>query len=392
MSAKTTPRRKIMTVFGTRPEAIKMAPVVQELERHSNAFDVVVALTGQHREMLTQVLEIFGIEGHYNLEVMTEGQDLYQVTARVLEGMKDVLVKEAPDMVLVHGDTTTSTATALAAFYQQIPVGHVEAGLRSFQRYSPFPEEMNRVLTSQLASLHFAPTSASKQNLLRQGIAEEAVVTTGNTVIDAIIGIAGKEKSSSGISFDPGRRGILLTMHRRENFGQGMEEVCHALLDILAAVPDVEIIYPVHPNPNVRAVVNKLLSGVERMRLIDPVDYVDFAQLMSQAYMIVTDSGGVQEEAPSLGKPVLVLRECTERPEAVTAGTARLTGTNRQVIVENVLQLLNEPEQYRRMAQAVNPYGDGFAARRIAARIALEFGLDLGDSYVGMDEFWPKSS
>ncbi len=342
--------------------------------------------------MLTQVLEIFGIEGDYNLEVMTEGQDLYQVTARVLEGMKDVLVREAPDMVLVHGDTTTSTATALAAFYQQIPVGHVEAGLRSFQRYSPFPEEMNRVLTSQLASLHFSPTAASKQNLLRQGIAEEAVFTTGNTVIDAIVGIAGKGKSASGISFDTGRRGILLTMHRRENFGRGMEEVCHALLDILDAAPDVEIIYPVHPNPNVRAVVNKILADVDRMRLIDPVDYVDFAHLMSQAHLIVTDSGGVQEEAPSLGKPVLVLRECTERPEAVTAGTARLTGTNRQVIVQNVLQLLNEPEQYDRMAQAVNPYGDGFAARRIAARIAQEFGLDLGGAYADIDEFYHESS
>ncbi len=391
MPTTTLPKRKILLVFGTRPEAIKMAPVILELQKHPNIFEVVVALTGQHQELLHQVLEIFSLKAEYNLEVMTQGQDLYQVTTRVLEGMKEILEKESPDLVLVHGDTTTSTAAALASFYQQIPVGHVEAGLRSFQRYSPFPEEMNRMLTSQLATLHFAPTLASKQNLLRHGISDEAIAITGNTVIDAIVSIAGRKTSSSEVSFDKQHRGILVTMHRRENFGDGVEEVCLALREILEKFPEAEIIYPVHPNPNIRAKVNSFLDGVEGLRLIDPVDYVNFVNLMSQAELIITDSGGVQEEAPSLGKPVLVLRECTERPEAVSAGTARLTGTNRQAIVENVTLLLGDPKEYSRMAKAVNPYGDGLAAKRIAARIAREFKVEMGGTNGKLEEFNPEN-
>jgi len=381
-----------MIVFGTRPEAIKMAPVVQEFMACPDSFDVVVALTGQHRELLDQVMNLFAIKSDYDLDVMTDGQDLFEVTARVLIGMRDILDAERPDMVLVHGDTATSTAAALAAFYRQIPVGHVEAGLRSFQRYSPFPEEMNRVLTSQLTSLHFSPTQASKQNLLKQGIGDEAVNITGNTVIDAILGVAGRdEHQASWAAFNEGRRGILLTMHRRENFGQGIVEVCRALREVLKEFPDVEIIYPVHPNPNVRGVVQEHLANVERMRLIDPVDYLEFVQLMNQAYLVVTDSGGIQEEAPSLGKPVLVLRNCTERPEAVTAGTADLIGTDQQTIVEKISLLLNDGAAYDRMAKAVNPYGDGLAARRIVARVAREFSLDLGENYSTVQEFDPGS-
>ncbi|MCP4571089.1 MAG: UDP-N-acetylglucosamine 2-epimerase (non-hydrolyzing) [bacterium] len=360
-----------MVVFGTRPEAIKMAPVVRALQARAERFDAVTCVTAQHRDMLDQVLALLEVEADHDLDIMTHGQDLYDVTARVIVGMRDVLRREKPDAVLVHGDTTTSTIAGLAAFYEQIPVGHVEAGLRSHLRYSPFPEELNRRLTAQLATWHYAPTAKSRANLLAEGIEEADVVETGNTAIDALFWM--KENlgdADVGGAFAPPRRGILVTAHRRENFGAGIENICLAIADLVAAHDDVEVVYPVHPNPNIKEPVHRLLGDVPRVRLIEPVDYREIVLLMSRAHLILTDSGGIQEEAPSLGKPVLVLRECTERPEAVDAGTVALVGTEREVIVETADRLLSDPAAWSAMARAVNPYGDGYAAPRIADHLA----------------------
>jgi UDP-N-acetylglucosamine 2-epimerase (non-hydrolysing) len=370
-------KRKIMVIFGTRPEAIKMAPVVRALAARREHFDVVTCVTAQHREMLDQVLEIFAIGADHDLDIMTRGQDLFDVTSRVLVGMRDILARERPDAVLVHGDTTTSTSAALAAFYQQIPVGHVEAGLRSNRRYSPFPEEMNRRLTGQLATWHYAPTATSRDNLLAEGVAPENIFLTGNTAIDALLWMHETLRAETWPrQFDPARRGILVTAHRRENFGAGIEGICLALRDLVARFPDTEVIYPVHPNPNIQEPVTRLLGSVDRIRLVAPVDYREFVLLMSEAHLILSDSGGVQEEAPSLGKPVLVLRDCTERPEAVMAGTVKLVGTDRDCIVSTAAALLADEAAYEAMSQAVNPYGDGLAAGRIGDHLRREFSPD----------------
>ncbi len=356
-----------MVVFGTRPEAIKMAPVVRALLERNDELDVVTCVTAQHREMLDQVLALFDVRADHDLDIMTHGQDLYDVTARVVVGMRDVIRSEGPDAVLVHGDTTTSTMAALAAFYEQVPVGHVEAGLRSRLRYSPFPEEMNRRLTAQLATWHYSPTPQSRANLLAEGVEDGQVFLTGNTAIDALLWMnANLSETEADTVFTPGTRGILVTAHRRENFGAGIENICRAILDLVAAHPDTEVIYPVHPNPNIKTPVHAILGPEPRVRLIEPVDYREFVLLMSRAHLILTDSGGVQEEAPSLGKPVLVLRECTERPEAVDAGTVELVGTDRAVIARTASRLLGDRSAWDAMAHAVNPYGDGLAAGRMA--------------------------
>lgn len=362
---------KVMVVFGTRPEAIKMAPVVQALRDRPDRFVVVTCLTAQHREMLDQVMDLFGLAADHDLDIMTRGQDLYEVTARVLMGMRGVLRDERPDVVLVHGDTTTSAAAALAAFYEQIPVGHVEAGLRSGHRYSPFPEEMNRVLTGRIASLHFCPTRTSLANLRAEGLGDGRAFVTGNTAIDALLRtVADPALGRLEPTFTPGRRGILVTAHRRENFGQGIHDICGALLDIVDGHADTEVVYPVHRNPNILGPVTELLGSHPRVRLLEPVDYHRFVRMMNDAYLILTDSGGVQEEAPSLGKPVLVMRETTERPEGVVAGTARLVGTDADRIVAEAERLLDDPTEYEAMARAHNPFGDGRAAERIVELLA----------------------
>ena len=362
--------KKVLVVFGTRPEAIKMAPVVSALQMNSDRFSVRVCLTGQHREMLDQVMGLFQIESHYDLKVMTPGQNLYSVTSKVLLGLKDVLEKEAPDVVLVHGDTTTSTVAALAAFYNRIAVGHVEAGLRSNYRYSPFPEEMNRRLTACLSNLHFAPTSSCRNNLLLEGIPESRIFVTGNTAIDALLwGAKNFVHQEDDPAFSPNKRGILVTAHRRENFGKGIENICLAIKELVSVFSDIEVIYPVHRNPNILEPVNRILSSVPNVRLIDPLDYRQFSRLMSEAYLILTDSGGVQEEAPSLGKPVLVLRDCTERPEAVTAGTVKLVGADLNGILSEVKKILDSKSQYDAMAKSINPYGDGKASGRIVGNL-----------------------
>ena len=360
---------KIMTIFGTRPEAIKMAPVVLELFKHSDKITPVVAVTAQHREMLDQVLNLFAIKPDYDLNIMSEGQTLFDITSRVLDGLKKVLEDAQPDMVLVHGDTTTTFAGALAAYYKQISVGHVEAGLRTQNKFSPYPEEMNRKLTAALTDLHFAPTVVARGNLLHEGIEPEKVFVTGNTVIDAL-----QETVKSTFKFsDPllenidyrNKRIILVTTHRRENLGEPLRQVYKALKKLLADFPDVEIIFPVHKNPKVREIVNEELGGLQQVHLTDPLDYEPFANLMNRATLILTDSGGVQEEAPSLGKPVLVLRDTTERPEAVAAGTVKLVGTKMDDVYRESRLLLTNKHEYARMAEACNPYGDGFASKRI---------------------------
>lgn len=368
---------KILTVFGTRPEAIKMAPVVKELEKHPNVFRTHVCVTAQHRQMLDQVLSLFSITPNYDLDIMKPGQDLFDVTCGVLQGMKRVLEQDKPDIVLVHGDTTTTMAATLAAFYCRTRVGHVEAGLRTHNKYAPFPEEINRKVTGGIADLHFAPTEASRNNLLREGVAPESIHVTGNTVVDALLAVAGKVEADRSLregfeadfSFlDPQKRLILVTGHRRENFGEGFENICQALAEIASSRPDAEILYPVHLNPNVQEPVRRILGAgrIGNIHLIEPVDYLPFVYLMNRSTLIITDSGGVQEEAPSLGKPVLVMRETTERPEAVAAGTVRLVGTDRPKIVAEAARLLDDTEAYRLMSLAHNPYGDGRAAERIA--------------------------
>lgn len=375
--------KKILLVFGTRPEAIKMAPLVKKLQEKPEDFQTVVCVTGQHREMLDQVLRLFEITPDYDLNIMKPNQDLYDITSRILLGMRDVLREVQPDIVLVHGDTTTSTAAALAAFYQQIPVGHVEAGLRTGNIYSPWPEEMNRLITGRITTHHFSPTPLAEQNLLKEGVKPEQIVVTGNTVIDALQMVVGKLREDTMLAtevanrvrqmgydtsrLDGAKRMVLITGHRRENFGEGFLNICHAIKNLAAKYKDVDFVYPMHLNPNVRKPVLEILGeGAENVYLIEPLDYLPFVYMMQQSTLILTDSGGVQEEAPGLGKPVLVMRDTTERPEAVEAGTVLLVGTNREKIEQGVSQLLDDAEMYRRMSEAVNPYGDGEACARIA--------------------------
>lgn len=380
---------KIMLVFGTRPEAIKMAPLVKEFQKHSETFQTIVCVTGQHREMLDQVLHLFDIKPDYDLNIMKQGQDLYDVTSRVLLGMRDVLKEANPDIVLVHGDTTTSTASALAAFYQQIPVGHVEAGLRTHDIYSPWPEEMNRLITGRIATYHFSPTVLSKQNLLDEGINEESITVTGNTVIDALYMVVDKIKSDKQLGeeletllresgydvnrLNGTRKLVLITGHRRENFGEGFISMCRAIKALTEKHLNVDFVYPMHLNPNVRKPIHEVfgedLSDLDNMFFIEPLEYLSFVYLMEKSTIVLTDSGGIQEEAPGLGKPVLVMRDTTERPEALEAGTVKLVGTDYDKIVNEVSALLDDREYYDKMSKAVNPYGDGLACERIIGKV-----------------------
>ena len=364
---------KVLTVFGTRPEAIKMAPLVHALAKDPH-FEAKVCVTAQHREMLDQVLNLFSIVPDYDLNIMSPGQGLTEITCRILQGLKPVLESFKPDVVLVHGDTTTTAAASLAAFYQRIPVGHVEAGLRTGDLYSPWPEEANRTLTGHLAMYHFAPTENSRQNLLRENLPDSRIFVTGNTVIDALFWVRDRVMNDEALRTELSERYpflsndkkmILVTGHRRESFGQGFEKICHALAEIAATNPDVQIVYPVHLNPNVSEPVNRILGHIDNVMLIDPQEYLPFVWLMNHAWLILTDSGGIQEEAPALGKPVLVMRETTERPEAVDAGTVRLVGTDSRRIVDEVTRLLRDEDEYQRMSRAHNPYGDGRACERI---------------------------
>ena len=377
--------KKIMLVFGTRPEAIKMAPLVKEFQLNNEKFETLVCVTAQHREMLDQVLNLFQIVPDYDLNVMKNGQDLYDVTARVLLGMRDILEKVQPDIVLVHGDTTTSMVAALAAFYQRIPVGHIEAGLRTHNIYSPWPEEMNRLITSRIAKYHFSPTLLSRQNLLEEGIKEDKITVTGNTVIDALYAVVNKIKNDVGLEsklcnilrnagYDIERlsntkRLVLITGHRRENFGEGFINICNAIKALSWKYPAVDFVYPMHLNPNVRKSVSEVfgydLSAFKNLFFIEPLEYLSFVYLMEKSTLVLTDSGGIQEEAPGLGKPVLVMRGTTERPEAVDAGTVKLVGTDYDVIIKEVTKLLDDTDYYSSISKAINPYGDGMAASRI---------------------------
>lgn len=377
--------KKVMLVFGTRPEAIKMAPLVKEFQKYPDKFQTIVCVTGQHREMLDQVLHIFEIRPDYDLNIMKQGQDLYDVTARVLVGMREVLQKACPDVVLVHGDTTTSTAAALAAFYQQIPVGHVEAGLRTHNIYSPWPEEMNRQITGRIATYHFSPTLLSRKNLLAEGVKEEQIIVTGNTVIDALYMVVEKIKQDKTLDAEleivlrqagyevnrlaKGKKLVLITGHRRENFGDGFISMCRAIQALTQKYPDVDFVYPMHLNPNVRKPIHQVfgenLANLGNMFFIEPLEYLSFVYLMEKSFLVLTDSGGIQEEAPGLGKPVLVMRDTTERPEALDAGTVKLVGTDYDRIVSEVSALLEDVEYYDKMSKAVNPYGDGKACERI---------------------------
>ena len=381
--------KTIMLVFGTRPEAIKMCPLVKEFQKYPNDFRTIVCVTGQHREMLDQVLQIFDVTPDYDLNIMKQGQDLYDVTSRVLLGMRDVLKQEQPDVVFVHGDTTTSTAAAIAAFYQQIPVAHVEAGLRTHNIYSPWPEEMNRQITSRIAAYNYAPTPLSRQNLLQENVSNDTITVTGNTVIDALYMVVDKIKNDQQLGkqlaqniciagYDVNRlnhdkKMVLITGHRRENFGDGFIKMCTAIKDLTQKYPDVDFIYPMHLNPNVRKPIHEVfgeeLNDLGNMFFIEPLEYLNFVYLMEKCTIVLTDSGGIQEEAPGLGKPVLVMRDTTERPEAVDAGTVKLVGTNYQKIVDNVSQLLDDLEYYNTMSKAVNPYGDGKACERIVNQL-----------------------
>ena len=381
--------KKIMLVFGTRPEAIKMAPLVKEFQKHPDTFQTIVCVTGQHREMLDQVLNIFDIRPDFDLNIMKQGQDLYDVTARVLTGMREVLREAQPDVVLVHGDTTTSTAAALAAFYQQIPVGHVEAGLRTHNILSPWPEEMNRQITGRIASYHFAPTALSRQNLLQENVDDANITVTGNTVIDALYWVVDRIKNDRSLDAEleevlrragydvnrlaDGRPLVLITGHRRENFGDGFINMCTAIKQLTERYPNVDFVYPMHLNPNVRRPIHEVfgddLSNLGNMHFIEPLEYLSFVYLMEKSTIVLTDSGGIQEEAPGLGKPVLVMRDTTERPEALEAGTVKLVGTDREKIFNEVSTLLDDATAYARMSQAVNPYGDGLACSRIVERL-----------------------
>lgn len=366
--------RKILIVFGTRPEAIKMAPLIKVL---SNKFIVKVCVTAQHREMLDQVLDLFDIVPDYDLNIMKPKQDLFDVTSNVLKGIKKVINKDCPDIILVHGDTTTSLATSLASFYLQIPVGHIEAGLRTYNLKSPFPEEFNRQMTTKIAKFHFAPTENARQNLINEQISDNRIFVTGNTVIDSLFQMVNRARQTSFLKVTIDcmpflqsneiniPRIILVTGHRRENFGKGFREICEALYDIAINNPDVKIIYPVHLNPNILKPVNKILSNIGNVFLIEPMEYLYFIKLMDISYLILTDSGGIQEEAPSLGKPVLVMRDTTERPEALAAGTIKLVGTSKNKIIQLVNQLLIDKDEYLKMSMAHNPYGDGLSSEVI---------------------------
>jgi len=404
------PRKRILLVFGTRPEAIKVAPLVKEFQQHADAFETVVCVTGQHRKMLDQVLSLFEIVPDYDLNIMKDGQDLYDITARVLAGMQNVIKEVQPDVVFVHGDTTTSMAAALAAFYQQIPVAHIEAGLRTHNIYSPFPEEMNRQITSRIATYHFAPTQLNKENLLNEGVKEDYIVVTGNTVIDALKMVIDKIKSNDNLQNEiketflksglPERminssfqspisnhKLVLITGHRRENFGDGFLHICKAIKTLAEKYPEVDFVYPMHLNPNVRKPIKEIFGDLvpdhqspipnywstsTNLHFIEPLEYLPFVFLMEQSTLVLTDSGGIQEEAPGLGKPVLVMRDTTERPEAVDAGTVKLVGTDYDLIVSEVSRLLNDKDYYNSMAQAINPYGDGKASERIVRMIKLQ--------------------
>ena len=399
-----TDRKTILLVFGTRPEAIKMAPLVKALQAQPEKFNTIVCVTGQHREMLDQVLAIFDIQPDYDLNIMKQGQDLYDVTSRVLLGMRDVLKEVQPDVMLVHGDTTTSTAAALAAFYQQIPVGHVEAGLRTGNIYSPWPEEMNRQITGRITTHHFAPTPLAKSNLMRENVSEDKILVTGNTVIDALYMVVDKIKNDAALQsqlrgvlkeagydtmrLDGNRRLVLITGHRRENFGDGFISMCTAIRDLAAKYPEVDFVYPMHLNPNVRKPIKEVFGDIDPIHhtpytihnlfLIDPLEYLSFVYLMEQSSIVLTDSGGIQEEAPGLGKPVLVMRDTTERPEALESGTVHLVGTNYDKIVSEVSMLLDDAEAYEKMSKAVNPYGDGYACSRICDYLWQDLILDNG--------------
>ena len=375
--------KKIMLVFGTRPEAIKMAPLVKAFQADSDHFETIVCVTGQHRQMLDQVLSLFEITPDYDLDIMKQGQDLFDITSRVMLGMRDVLEKAKPDVVLVHGDTTTSTAAALASFYKQIPVGHIEAGLRTHNIYSPWPEEMNRQITGRIAKYNFAPTPLSRKNLLAENVSDNDIIVTGNTVIDALHYVVEKINSSDEIKAElsnvllksgydvsrlaNGKKLVLITGHRRENFGDGFISMCSAIKSLNEKYPDVDFVYPMHLNPNVRKPIKEVFGdkAPENMFFIEPLDYLPFVFLMEKSYLLLTDSGGVQEEAPGLGKPVLVMRDTTERPEAVDAGTVKLVGTNYDKIVSEVSELIDNPKSYESMSKAVNPYGDGKACGRV---------------------------
>lgn len=378
-------KKKVMLVFGTRPEAIKMAPLIKAFKKEVETFDTIVCVTGQHREMLDQVLRIFEITPDYDLNIMKQGQDLYDITSRVLLGLRDILKKENPDIVLVHGDTTTSTAAALAAFYQKISVGHVEAGLRTYNIYSPWPEEMNRQITSRIAEYNFAPTMLSKENLLKENVGGNKIFVTGNTVIDALYWVVNKIKSDNDLNnklardlknagYDVNRikigaKMVLITGHRRENFGEGFIHMCLAIKDLARKYPDVDFVYPMHLNPNVRKPIHEVfgdnLENLGNVFFIEPLEYLDFVYLMEKSTIVLTDSGGIQEEAPGLGKPVLVMRDTTERPEALSSGTVKLVGTDYDVIVREVSNLFDNPCEYEKMSKAINPYGDGKACERI---------------------------
>ena len=372
---------RLMTVFGTRPEAIKMCPLVLEMHKYPEYIEPIVAVTAQHREMLDQVLELFHIKPDYDLNIMASGQTLYDITTRALNGLKEVIEDAKPDMVLVHGDTTTTFAGALAAFYAQVPVGHVEAGLRTGNKYSPYPEEMNRKLTGSITDMHFAPTSTSKENLLKENVNPEAIMVTGNTVIDALQTTVKANYEFADAEFNKifarGNRLILMTTHRRENLGEPMRNVYKALRKVLETHADVEAIFPVHKNPKVREIVQEELGGLERVHLIEPMDYEPFANLMGKVDIVLTDSGGIQEEAPALGKPVLVLRDTTERPEAVDAGTVKLVGTGYEDVLRETNLLLDDPAHYQKMAEAANPYGDGKACERIIRAILQKKGYNI---------------
>lgn len=381
--------KRVMLVFGTRPEAIKMCPLVKEFQKHNDEFDTIVCVTGQHREMLDQVLNIFEVKPDFDLNIMKQGQDLYDVTARVLTGMRDVFKECKPDVVLVHGDTTTSTAAALAAFYQQIPVGHVEAGLRTHNIYSPWPEEMNRQITGRIASYNFSPTPLSESNL-KEEKAQGEIYVTGNTVIDALHMVVNKLKNDESLAKEQegilkkagydvnrladGRKLVLITGHRRENFGEGFIHMVTAIKDLKNKYPDVDFVYPMHLNPNVRKPIHEVfgedLSNLENMFFIEPLQYLEFVYLMEKATIVLTDSGGIQEEAPGLGKPVLVMRDTTERPEALASGTVHLVGTDYQKIMDEVSTLLEDENAYEKMSKAVNPYGDGKPCERIVKILA----------------------
>lgn len=383
--------KKIMLVFGTRPEAIKMAPLVKELQRHPDRYKTIVCVTGQHRQMLDQVLQLFEITPDYDLNIMKQGQDLYDVTSRILTGMRDVFATERPDLLLVHGDTSTSTAAALSAFYAQIPVGHVEAGLRTYDIYSPWPEEMNRQITGRIATLHFSPTTTSRDNLLGEKVNPDNIVVTGNTVIDALKSVVAKIDSDPALErklidhiasmgydmsrLDSGRRLVLITGHRRENFGDGFMNICNAIKELAERYRDVDFLYPMHLNPNVRKPINDVFGSISHGNafFIEPLEYLYFVYLMKRSYLILTDSGGIQEEAPSLGKPVLVMREVTERPEALAAGTIKLVGTDKELIEKEASRFLDDEEYYAANKRIANPYGDGKACERIVERIDKAF-------------------